>query len=113
MGTGVLVFDLDRWRREGLTAKLERWVRRVSGVMVARLALNLEFHNQFDVIDWRWNVMGLMMVPPQRCMDRGRIFHWAEAMKPWSEHVPQLSKHLQSIYRELFDPFKPVRPCMW
>jgi len=113
LNAGVLVLDLDRWRAEGISGKLEAWVRRASGVKVARLALNLEFHNGFDVLDWRWNVMGLMALPPQRCLEQAHVLHWAETIKPWSENVPRLPARLQKLYHDQFDPFRLSRDCSW
>merc|ERR1712232_993197 len=74
---------------------------------------NLEFAasgTKFDVLEWRWNVMGLMMVPPRRCIDSARILHWDGPVKPWDQN---LSTRLQTLYDELVGPFVPSRPCKW
>jgi len=112
LNAGVLVFDLERWRSDDLTSKLEAWVTRAWGVKAVQLALNLEFLNgAFDVLDWRWNVMGLMMVPPRRCIEEARILHWEGPIKPWTGE--DISLRLKNLYRELAGPFAPVRECRW
>lgn len=108
LSSGVLVLDLERWRANNLTQKLEEWVQRMSGVKASQLALNLEFREKFDVLDWRWNVMGLMMIPPDRCLEEGRIFHWPGPGKP---SAPSLPERLQGFYRKLSGPFAPRKPC--
>lgn len=113
LNSGVLVFDLDRWRAENRTGRSEEWVRRVSGVKVASLALNLEFGRHFDVLDWRWNVMGLMVTPPDHCLERAWILHWAEAKKPWSEQARELPERMQAFYRNLTGPYQPQGACSW
>eukprot|EP00928_Gymnodinium_smaydae_P062091 TRINITY_DN46025_c0_g1_i1.p1 TRINITY_DN46025_c0_g1~~TRINITY_DN46025_c0_g1_i1.p1 ORF type:complete len:370 (-),score=33.40 TRINITY_DN46025_c0_g1_i1:169-1278(-) len=113
LNSGVLVIDLERWRKENITSRLEAWVKRASGIKTTQLALNLEFETKFDVIDSRWNVMGLMAVPPQRCLDNAHILHWAETIRPWSPRVPNMSSRLQSLYRTLTGDFKPAKRCDW
>jgi len=56
--TGVLVFDLFKWRaKPWLPGALENWTARASGFLVDQLALNLQFQHGYDELDWRWNVL--------------------------------------------------------
>lgn len=98
LNSGVLVFDLDRWRAEGIGDRLMALLRRTRGVKDVQLLLNLAFRDNFDRLDWRWNVMGLMLVPPQRCTDGAHILHWAGQRKPWHLDLPP---RLEGLYTEL------------
>merc|ERR1711957_141878 len=102
LNKGVLLIDAARWREQGLTKSLETWLKRMSGVKTTRLALSLQFRDGFDILDWRWNVVGLTMVPPARCTEEARILHWAGPTKPGSEG---LSKRLQTLYGKLRAPY--------
>eukprot|EP00413_Alexandrium_margalefii_P005175 CAMPEP_0204514682 /NCGR_PEP_ID=MMETSP0661-20131031/2208_1 /ASSEMBLY_ACC=CAM_ASM_000606 /TAXON_ID=109239 /ORGANISM="Alexandrium margalefi, Strain AMGDE01CS-322" /LENGTH=374 /DNA_ID=CAMNT_0051519943 /DNA_START=29 /DNA_END=1153 /DNA_ORIENTATION=- len=88
MQAGVLVLDIQRWAAEGLAEKSVAMFERLQGFDNDQGALNMLLWNDRDLIDWRWNVCALgnfPVLPPQRCVDGARIFHWAGTMKPWKE----------------------------
>eukprot|EP00928_Gymnodinium_smaydae_P067464 TRINITY_DN50437_c0_g1_i1.p1 TRINITY_DN50437_c0_g1~~TRINITY_DN50437_c0_g1_i1.p1 ORF type:complete len:369 (-),score=73.31 TRINITY_DN50437_c0_g1_i1:29-1135(-) len=107
---GVLLVDLERWRTEDLGAKLEAWVKRASGIKLVQLALNLELHGRIDELDWSWNVMGLMMVPPRRCLDGARVLHFTGAASPFSKNQTARQRR---VYEEFAAPFVPKQQCSW
>jgi len=110
LSNAVMVFDLDGWRKNNMTQQLEYWVMRAHGVKLARFALNKVFHQQFIKLDWRWNVMGLALVPPRRCVDEAYVLHWDGNVKHWSENV---GSRLKVLYDELAGPFVPTSQCKW
>eukprot|EP00929_Paragymnodinium_shiwhaense_P104432 TRINITY_DN68862_c0_g1_i1.p1 TRINITY_DN68862_c0_g1~~TRINITY_DN68862_c0_g1_i1.p1 ORF type:complete len:376 (-),score=88.97 TRINITY_DN68862_c0_g1_i1:75-1202(-) len=99
---GVLVIDLERWQLEDLTAKLEVWIGWAYGVKLVQLAMNLELRDRIDVLDWRWNVAGLMLKPPRHCLDEAHILHWPGPTKPWDEN---LTARLLDLYENITKPF--------
>merc|ERR1719247_1477586 len=96
----IMVLDLERWRSEALTQKLETWILRTHGVRTAKLALNLEFRDRFDLLDWRWHVNGLVMKPPRSCIEEAWVLHWSGDVSPWG---PWSSMDLLPHVRELYD----------
>jgi len=110
LSNGVLVVDIERWRKENLSQKLHHRVMRAGGVKTTRLALNLEFHDNIDILDWRWNVMGLMIVPPRRCIDEAHILHWEGNANPWTSEMPT---RMRKFYDEVMGPFVPKVKCKW
>lgn len=96
---GILLLDLDRWREEKVSGTLERWVRMYHGLDGDQLALNLEFHDRYAHLDWRWNTDGLGHYPwriPEACADGGKIYHWSGRLKPWNASLrfPLPNDHL-------------------
>lgn len=108
LNTGVLLFDLDKWRQQDISSKLEHWLIRVGGIKLMQLALNLQFGEDFDRLSWRWNVMGLFMTPPERCLENAKILHWAGPLQPGSPDMPDKFK---ALCQRLVDPFKPSQHC--
>mmetsp|Transcript_118583 Transcript_118583/g.369395 ORF Transcript_118583/g.369395 Transcript_118583/m.369395 type:complete len:349 (+) Transcript_118583:63-1109(+) len=110
--SGVLVFDLDRWRSGNITRAIQSWLPTTSGCDGDQLLLNLEFGHDFDVIDWRWNVLGFNAVTfgsylkdmPHRCIQEARLFHWNGDGKPWN-------RSRDTPHRELWDPYAPQMQC--
>eukprot|EP00929_Paragymnodinium_shiwhaense_P111593 TRINITY_DN7987_c0_g2_i1.p1 TRINITY_DN7987_c0_g2~~TRINITY_DN7987_c0_g2_i1.p1 ORF type:complete len:282 (-),score=17.16 TRINITY_DN7987_c0_g2_i1:349-1194(-) len=92
--TGVLLDDLARWSAGHLTRELEYWISHKDSASlfkegVLQGPMNLVFQDNFDRIDWRWNVYGLgfwaYRLPPA-CLDESRILHWTGTHKAWLEH---------------------------
>lgn len=54
--------------------------------------------------------MGLVIVPPRRCIDEAHILHWEGHAKPWTADV---SPRMRKFYDELMGPFVPTVQCKW
>jgi len=110
--SGVLVFDLDRWRPGNITKAVRSWLPATSGCDGDQLLLNLQFGHDFDVIDWRWNVLGFNSVTfgsylrdmPVRCIKDARLFHWNGDGKPWN-------RSRNTPHKELWEPYAPRLQC--
>ena len=69
VNSGVLVMDLDRWRRERLGERLFRFIE-AKGASLAyhdQDALNAVLHSEIALLDRRWNVQVMMFsrwIPP-------------------------------------------------
>mmetsp|Transcript_40351 Transcript_40351/g.128227 ORF Transcript_40351/g.128227 Transcript_40351/m.128227 type:complete len:347 (+) Transcript_40351:87-1127(+) len=110
-GTGVMVMDLDSWRSGGLARGVEQWVAALDGVEGEQLAMNVFFRDRFDVLDWRWNVMGLGWIRyrlPEHCIEQAHILHWSgpNRQKPWYQ-----SWHRIRTHDDLFEPYDPRQRC--
>mmetsp|Transcript_21552 Transcript_21552/g.85703 ORF Transcript_21552/g.85703 Transcript_21552/m.85703 type:complete len:195 (+) Transcript_21552:683-1267(+) len=90
---GVAVFDLSVWRRRGLTATVERALRRhARGPPLWRLGSNPPLvlaarGSLFQPIDARWNCDGLgwkkLVDLDPACLRRAFVWHWSGGRKPW------------------------------
>jgi len=90
---GVLLLDLERWKSDGIAAKLEALLRRYRGYDNDQLSLNVHFAqtrdrmDAMDEMDWRWNVHALGQFPyllPRVCRRQARILHFSGDLKPWN-----------------------------
>jgi len=85
---GVMLLDLDAWRnaKSSISKSLVNLCQQMDGFDYDQLPLNIYFQNQYDSLEWNWNVGGLGWrenpLPP-RCIKEGRIFHWNGEAKPW------------------------------
>ncbi|QDA35813.1 glycosyltransferase family 8 protein (plasmid) [Paracoccus liaowanqingii] len=101
VNSGVLVMDLDRWRRDRLADRLLRFAE-AQGPMLQfhdQDALNAVLQGEIALLDRRWNVQALMF---SRWMRKARpedhratraacrnpaIIHFTTANKPWKFRV--------------------------
>lgn len=49
---GVLLLDLERWRQQGASPRLEAWKSKFPRGTGNQLPLNLEFQGRVDILDW-------------------------------------------------------------
>ncbi|OAY77341.1 putative galacturonosyltransferase-like 7 [Ananas comosus] len=93
--TGVMVLDLERWRRGGATARIERWMRVQRRARIYDLGslppLMLVFAGRLAGIEHRWNQHGLggdNARPAGSCRDLHpgpvSLLHWSGSGKPWA-----------------------------
>jgi len=111
--SGVLVLDLDRWRKENLMSLCTAMFVVVHGLHADQLTLNAVFQKVgFDVLDPSFNV-GCMTLPYIKEKNRmwhsevipkyGHILHWScSGPKPWTRNRSEFWKaqdHLWLKYR--------------
>lgn len=96
LNTGVLLFDLEKWKATGATAKVEDAISAMSGWSADQLGFSLAFKGNVDLMDWRWNIHGLSDdFLDEKCSEEGRIVHWTgyAGGKPWQKgHWPYNDK---------------------
>eukprot|EP00929_Paragymnodinium_shiwhaense_P094470 TRINITY_DN5504_c0_g1_i1.p1 TRINITY_DN5504_c0_g1~~TRINITY_DN5504_c0_g1_i1.p1 ORF type:complete len:394 (+),score=75.30 TRINITY_DN5504_c0_g1_i1:126-1307(+) len=93
---GVLVFDLQRWRRENITSDLQRWAADVGARVDDQFFFNLEFQVKkgFDVLPHEWNDYRVRStgwpefgwsdeLTPDDPLSHAKIMHWT-GPKPWA-----------------------------
>lgn len=107
--TGVLLYDLEEWRKHDFFNKLEDVTRELGELDT--LALNLVFQGRYDRLDQRWN-LGLLgedasVVPfiPVSCIQYAHVLHWKGPKKPWDPiHGP-------GQYYYMFEQFDDRDSC--
>lgn len=111
--SGVLVMDLDAWRREGLHRAIFEYARRAGEglVYVDQDALNVVLRNRIAFLDRRWNVQAMMyggalrrMMPAvvAACRDallNPGIIHFTTSEKPWTFRASVRRKRLYYRFR--------------
>lgn len=96
VNSGVLLIDLAAWRREGLTARLLRYIadRGAALEFHDQDAINAVLHDRIQVLDPRWNLQARMFRSGRRAHPlefeatrlarrRPAILHYVGAEKPW------------------------------
>mmetsp|Transcript_27865 Transcript_27865/g.65759 ORF Transcript_27865/g.65759 Transcript_27865/m.65759 type:complete len:395 (+) Transcript_27865:124-1308(+) len=113
--TGVLVYDLARWRSENISQQCNKWAVKVNAVAGDQIAMNLALFGRIDTIeDWRWNLRGWNFVrPPPVCLKTAKILHWSGrpelTVKPWQ--IGAESSHRHRWGYELVEPYILNPPC--
>ncbi|XP_078442584.1 putative galacturonosyltransferase 5 [Wolffia australiana] len=89
---GVNVFDLDRWRRMGLTEVYHNWSQLAVAMPTWRpgtLQLGLlTFYNQTRLLRRRWHLRGLGHAPGRATkadVEAAAVVHYDGGLKPWLE----------------------------
>ncbi|KAL8475587.1 hypothetical protein ACS0TY_028301 [Phlomoides rotata] len=108
--TGVMVMDLEKWRKGDYTSKIEVWMRIQKERRIYELGslppLMLVFGGEIEGIDHRWNQHGLggdNVEDSCRSLHPGRVslMHWSGKGKPWvrlDEGRPCPVDHLWAPY---------------
>lgn len=114
--TGVVLFDLDKWRLDNYTEEAEYWTHHFKALGGDQVGLNMALLNKVDKIpDWRWNARGFQFGrPPWRCLEGAKIVHWSgsrkRVKKPW-----QIGEDPEARYRWRYDMIEPYvldPPCL-
>lgn len=96
VNAGVLVMDLEAWRREGLTRQFVEFIR-ARGAQLAfhdQDAINAVLHDRIHLLDCRWNLQSRMYLCGRRfhpieyeatreARRNPAILHYVGAAKPW------------------------------
>ncbi|XP_076918029.1 putative galacturonosyltransferase 9 [Bidens hawaiensis] len=101
---GMNIFDLDAWRREGLTEQYHYWkdmnedqsLRKV-GTLPPGL---MTFYSTTKPLDKTWHVLGLGYNPSISMdeINRAAVIHYNGNMKPWLDIAMNQFKHLWTKY---------------
>lgn len=114
VNSGVLVLDLDTWRRENLARDLFAFVAEHGSLLLRhdQDALNVVLQDRIQLLDKRWNVQTLMFSPAARKMllledeaaKQARrhpgIIHYSTGSKPWAFRAAGRRKHIYFRFRE-------------
>ncbi|XP_006815404.2 uncharacterized protein LOC102808006 [Saccoglossus kowalevskii] len=104
---GVLVMDLDFFRKYHLIDEVEFWIDQYdqSPVRLWRFdcqsIFHIIYHEFWGKLNHKWNCKGLGrdMGREQDLIDSGALLHWSAANKPWNGEGP---------YVELWKQYKPA-----
>eukprot|EP00415_Alexandrium_ostenfeldii_P002622 UN2622 len=108
---GVMLVDLQRWRAENMTSKVESLVRHFLGWRIDTVALNLAFVDKIDLLHLEWNVQGLSTdtnwTEFELALRTAKILHWHGGEKPWDPDRPKEFAVNDHLYRA----YDCRRPC--
>ena len=124
VNSGVLVMDLDRWRRDGLADRLLDFATE-QGARLLRHdqdALNVVLRDEICLLDRRWNLQVMMLgrwarraLPDDHAATAGArrdpgILHFSTEEKPWRFRAWTRRK---SLYFRFLDqtPWRKLRPA--
>ncbi|RLM69382.1 hypothetical protein C2845_PM17G12480 [Panicum miliaceum] len=88
---GMNIFDLNEWRRQGLTATYHKWLQMGKGRKLWKAGSlplgQLVFYNQTLPLDRRWHVLGLGRDSSigRDELESGSVIHYSGKLKPWLE----------------------------
>ncbi len=113
VNSGVLLMDLGRWRRDGLSQKLFDYVARHGSLLLRhdQDALNAVLADDIHLLDRRWNLQVLLLSPwAKRALPEDRqatvaarrdpaILHFSTADKPWNFRVWTRRRELYFRFR--------------
>eukprot|EP00929_Paragymnodinium_shiwhaense_P073070 TRINITY_DN37133_c0_g1_i2.p1 TRINITY_DN37133_c0_g1~~TRINITY_DN37133_c0_g1_i2.p1 ORF type:complete len:252 (-),score=49.00 TRINITY_DN37133_c0_g1_i2:282-1037(-) len=118
-GTGLFVVDLEKWRAEAdeRTARLVKWSEQhPMGHGYDQVLMNIEFQDDVDVLDWRWNTDRLGVCAacvPAACIDKAYVLHWSGPSKPWKPKSGNTSRQYTK-HNAFFEAYSPrVRCPVW
>lgn len=110
--SGVLIIDLDRWRRDQIRKRLFDYVAPSGSKLLFhdQDALNVVLQNDVRILDRRWNVQAMMYGRTVRktfpdfwresaeARRRPGVIHYTTKDKPWSFRAPVRKRHLYFRY---------------
>ncbi|KAG0467927.1 hypothetical protein HPP92_017255 [Vanilla planifolia] len=114
--TGVMVMDLDRWREEGFTERIEEWMELQKRMRIYELGslppFLLVFAGRIAAVDHRWNQHGLGGDNFRGlCRDLhpgpASLLHWSGKGKPWARLDAGRPCPLDALWA-LYDLLKPA-----
>lgn len=123
INSGVLVFNLARWRAQGLGDRLGVYIAREGSRLLFhdQDAINAVLHSQIKVIDYRWNVQAVLSLPRKTkgLADRAQIvealrspaiIHYTSSRKPWLFKMATPHKRLywQYLQKTAWNGVKPT-----
>jgi lipopolysaccharide biosynthesis glycosyltransferase len=109
--SGVLLMDIDAWRRDRVAAGLIEQARslRVDLWFFDQDVLNVYFNDRCLLLERRWNCRDAAAVPA------GRILHFTGAPKPWQMAAEQMTLAGLAAWRRtrLENDFVPTPPSLF
>lgn len=115
---GVLLINLEAWRKSNLTSKLIRFIKGNPEKLKFhdQDALNALLYNTVKYLPYRWNVQTPIFQQQiiedsdlQQAIKSPAIIHYTTASKPW--HITNTHYYKEEYYKYLkLTPFKDFRP---
>lgn len=88
INTGVLLFDVEKWRRDDITNHIFDWIskNREKIVLHDQDILNAALDGHINFIDEKWNTFYLTRNLPQGSdkMEHACVLHYIDRKKPWN-----------------------------
>jgi lipopolysaccharide biosynthesis glycosyltransferase len=116
VNSGLLVLNLDKWRKDHLTENLLTFLDKESArcLFFDQSAVNWLLRDDIDYLPSRWNVFGSDYDSGAIRAEPGEInLHFASGMKPWKRPLPTPSHHIWWLFNRIFPPATaPSNPVM-
>lgn len=121
--SGVMVFDLDQWKAQGVAQSLEATVALLPNAE-DQFLLNMIFYNNFDVLGNEWNLIGLgeppswwegVLRPSAAELGAARVLHWTGRCKPLAssdKRFADSAKRCVSDYQNIYDRYTANQNCV-
>ncbi|XP_042461297.1 probable galacturonosyltransferase 5 [Zingiber officinale] len=110
-GFGMNMFDLQEWRRQGLTGIYQKWVqlgksRKLWSAGTLPLG-QLLFYNHTVALDWQWHVPGLGHESGVEMaeIERAAVVHYDGNMKPWLDIAIPKYKRYWTRFLDYSNPY--------
>lgn len=123
--TGVYVTDIDLWRKNNITQKLEYWLTlntkegvygSEKGGGGSQAPIMLVFYNRYTAMDPNWHVHYLGLTPgtsyTSAFLKQAKLIHWNGPFKPWgrqSQHTEIWNKYFIEDPLGKFVPIRKIR----
>merc|ERR1712176_550321 len=120
--SGVMVFDLAKWKAQGVSKALEATVALLPNAE-DQFLLNMVFYDHFDVLGNEWNLIGLgepaswwegVARPSAAELQAARVLHWTgrcKASTVTAKSVAESTKRCTSDYQHIYDLYKTSQNC--
>lgn len=104
---GVMVIDLDRWKKANLTATIQQIVDRNREEGFYRLGsqppLSLAIGNRLESLGqpgqhWNVNSLGWLDTVSNETINAACLLHWTGPSKPWKAPITEKERHLAKMY---------------
>jgi lipopolysaccharide biosynthesis glycosyltransferase len=116
--SGVLMINLALWRKGGIAQRLEEMASRILGVD-DQFLLNMVFYHDFDVLDEKWNLLGLgepsafwegLRRPSSGDIEAAQILHFTGCCKPPADPQGRKGKCV-SDYEDVYQKYRVHNVC--
>ena len=100
--SGVLLIDLDRWRKERISEKAIQYLRRHPDSPCAdQDALNVACDGRWTALDLRWNFYDHFRTPIVELtpVERPKIAHFVGCQKPWNACALSVNAEFYEVFR--------------
>ncbi|KAK3594972.1 hypothetical protein CHS0354_019892 [Potamilus streckersoni] len=120
--TGVFVTDIDLWRKENITQKLEYWLElntreEVYGNEIggggSQPPMMLVFYRNYTHLEPNWNIRYLGLTPgtsyTKSFLKEAKLIHWSGTFKPWGRTAQHSDIWDKYYIQDPSGKFEPIR----
>jgi UDP-glucose:(glucosyl)LPS alpha-1,3-glucosyltransferase/UDP-D-galactose:(glucosyl)LPS alpha-1,3-D-galactosyltransferase/UDP-glucose:(galactosyl)LPS alpha-1,2-glucosyltransferase len=113
---GVLLLDLDKWRRDQVTERLFDFIAQESPNstrILDEFAINWILRDDMAYLPHAWNTFANEYDAGEDGPPGEIVIHYASGLKPWKRPLPVLSHKVWWLFNRLFPPAHPTANPLW